>query len=110
MPLDAHKALYGSGYSRKPYKDKERPAPIAVLAQRNKRYGRVAAGYMPVDGGMVPLAQLLLPRRPCRQGMVYGGRYVARQHTEEIQYDACRGPAIARPATPHEEDGAHDKT
>ena len=64
---------------------------------------------MPVDGGMIPLAQPLLPWRPRRKCMIDGGCYVARQHAEEIQNDACRSPAVACPAAPHKEDGAYKK-
>lgn len=103
MALQTHEALHGSGYCRHPDEDEERPAPIAILAQRHKRDGRIRSSYVPIYGGVVPLAQPLLPGRPCRKGVINGRSDVARQHSEEIKDDACRRPTVASPATPYEE-------
>ena len=44
-----------------PYKAKQSPAPIALMAPGDERDGRIGTGDMPVDGRMIPLAQPLLP-------------------------------------------------
>jgi branched-chain amino acid transport system permease protein len=60
----------GSGNGASPDKDKKAPSPISLVSHRNERDWRVRAGNMPVDGGMVPFAQSLLPFAPGRNGMV----------------------------------------
>lgn len=110
MALESHKALHGSGYCRHPDEDEEHPAPIAILAQRHKRDRRIRSGYVPIYGGVVPLAQPLLPGRPCRKGVIDSRSDVARQHSEEIKDDACRRPAVPSPTAPYEERRADNES
>ena len=49
---------------------------------------------MPVDGGVVPFAQTLLPHAARTQGMIDGGGDVGTEHAEEIQRHSCRGPRV----------------
>ena len=42
-----------------PHEDEEAPAPQPLLAQGDERDGGVGAGDVPVDGGVVPLAEHL---------------------------------------------------
>ncbi len=100
----------GAGYGCRPYEDEHRPAPRPLLAHGNEGDGRVASGYVPVDGGVVPLAEPLFPRVTCREGVVDGGGDVAHEHAEEIEDDACCGPSVFGTGTPHQEDDADDDT
>ena len=68
--LESGKTHDGSGNGASPDKDKKTPSPISLVAHRNERNWRVRTGNMPVDGGMVPFAQPLLPFAPGRNGMV----------------------------------------
>ena len=76
VPLERDKTFDGARYGCRPYKDEQRPSPVAVVAHGDERDGRVAARYVPVDGGVVPFAQPLFPWRPCTQGVIYGAGYV----------------------------------
>ena len=68
--LESGKTHDGSGNGASPDKDKKTPSPISLVSHRNERDWRVRTGNMPVDGGMVPFAQSLLPFAPGRNGMV----------------------------------------
>ena len=93
---------------------------VAVVAQTDKGGdgagngcrpdGRVASGDVPIDGGVVPLAEPLFPRVTCREGVVDGGGDVAHEHAEEIEDDASCGPSVFGTGTPHQEDDADDDT
>ena len=56
-----------------PNEDEETPSPIALVSQCYQGNRGVRTCNMPVDGGMVPLAQSLLPFAPGGEGMVGGG-------------------------------------
>lgn len=47
---------------RSPDKDEQRPSPIAFMAQADESDGRIGTCDMPVDGGVVPLAEAFFPR------------------------------------------------
>ena len=68
--LESGKTHDGSGNGASPDKDKEAPSPISLVSHRNERDWRVRTGNMPVDGGMIPFTQSLLPFAPGRNGMV----------------------------------------
>ncbi len=74
QPPEAHD---GASQCACPYKDEEAPAPHPLLSQGYERQRRVAAGYVPVDGGMVELSEFLfcLPE-VFGHGMIYGGCYI----------------------------------
>ena len=65
---------------------------------------------MPVDGGMVPFAQSLLPLAPSRDSVVNGGGYVRHQHAKEVEDDAGSSPSIMFGEAPIQEDDAEDDT
>lgn len=109
MSLQRREALYGARNGGSPDEGEERPTPVAVLAQGYERDGRIGACYVPVDSGMVPLAQTLFPGRPCRESVIDGGGDVAREHTEEVEYHAGCSPAVTRPAAPHEQRRTYDQ-
>lgn len=95
----------------RPHEDEQAPSPTAI-AQRNERDGRIGAGDVPVDSGMVPLAQARFPLRFGSQRMVSGGGDVGAKHAEEIEAHAERRPAVMLAEAPCEEycaeDNAHD--
>ena len=64
-----HRACNGTS----PDKDEETPSPITLVAKGDEGDRRVGTSDVPVDGGVVPLAQSLLPLAPCREGVVGGG-------------------------------------
>ena len=68
--LESGKTHDGSGNGASPDKDKEAPSPVALVAQRNQGDRGVGTRNVPVDGGVVPFAQSLLPFAPGRNGMV----------------------------------------
>jgi len=82
------------------------------MPEGDERDGGIRARYVPVDGGMVPLAEAYLPLRVGTQGMVCGGRYVGTEHAEKVKAHAQCGPSVMFPETPyqenHAEDNAHD--
>ena len=63
MFLQSGKTHNGACNGTQPDEREQRPAPIALRAQRHQRQRGVRAGYVPVDGRMVPMAQALLPFR-----------------------------------------------
>lgn len=65
---------------------------------------------MPVDGGMIPLPQPLLPYGPCRKRVVDRRGDIAREHAEEIEDDASRSPSVMVTEAPDKEDGTEDYT
>ena len=62
---------------------------------------------MPVDGGMVPSAQPLFPYRLGAEGVVDGGCRIGAEHAKEVEYHACRGPAVVGLGAPYQKDGAY---
>lgn len=64
--FESGKAHHRASDGASPDKDKETPAPIALVSQGYQGDRRVGAGDMPVDGGMVPFPQSLLPLAPSR--------------------------------------------
>ena len=65
---------------------------------------------MPVDGGVVPSAQTLLPLRVVAYGVVDGRCDVGAEHSEEVEDDAPTCPVVVALETPDEEDDAEDDT
>ena len=61
MFLQSHETDDGASHGAQPYKSEEPPSPITLFAKGYKWEGRIAAGYMPVDGSVVPAAQPLSP-------------------------------------------------
>ena len=108
MVLEFGKAHHRACYGACPDEDKEAPAPIALFAHRNQGDRRVRTGNVPVDGGMIPFAQPLLPFAPGRDGVVGGRCDVRHQHTEQVEDDACRGPSVVHGKAPIKEDGSYD--
>jgi len=80
--LEPGKTHDGSGDGARPDKDEEAPSPVALVAQRNQGDRGVGTRNVPVDGGVVPLSQSLLPLAPCRDGVINRGCDVRHQHTE----------------------------
>ena len=101
---------YRSQDSAEPDKTEQCPAPVALVAQGYERYRRIRACDMPVDSGMIPFPQTLLPRRPCRQGMIERGSNIGAEHPHEIEDDTGRCPTIAMRETKIEEDGTEGDT
>ena len=54
--LEVDETHDGAGYGAEPYETEQPPAPQACIAHGNEGDGAVAAGYVPVDGGMVEAA------------------------------------------------------
>ena len=108
--LQADEADDGTGQCTRPHEEEQRPAPVALFTQGGERQWRVAAGDVPVDGGMVPTAQALLPLGVVTDGVVDGGGGVARQHAEKIEDNAYACPVVIALEAPHEEDDADDDT
>ena len=79
-------------YCTQPYEDEKTPAPIALLAQGHEGERGVRAGYMPIDSGMVPLAQTFLPLAATRGGMIGCGGGIRTEHAEEIEYHSGTRP------------------
>lgn len=75
----------GACQRARPYKHKQAPAPQAFMPQGDERERRVAAGYVPVDGGMVELSEpFLCAAVAFGHGVIYGRRYVRREHACQI--------------------------
>ena len=107
MLLELPEADDGARYGTEPYKREEAPAPVALCAQGDEGERRVGACYVPVDGGMVPVPQPLLPFGAWsqqallpgvalveRQGVVYGRGDIGSEHAEEVEADAQTCPGI----------------
>ena len=78
----------------KPHKAEESPSPIALFAQGYQCDGGVASRNVPIDGGVVPFAELFFPFALGRAGMVYGRSYVRTQHTEQVEPHAPLHPQV----------------
>ena len=65
---------------------------------------------MPVDGGVVPLAEPLLPLGMVANGVVKGGGDVAAEHAEEVEDDPYPRPVVVGLETPNQEDDAEHDT
>ena len=77
-----NKAHDRSDQGAKPDKDEQTPTPIPLIAQHDERDGRIAAGNMPVDGGVIPPSQPLFPLAPGRKSMVGRRGDVRHEHAE----------------------------
>ena len=110
MLLQPDEADDGSRDGTHPYEAEQRPAPIALGAQRHQRQWRVRARYVPVDGGMVPLAQPLLPLRPAGQRVVYRRGHIRAQHAEQIETHAQSCPGVMALESHHDEYHPEDDT
>ena len=106
--LQADEADDGACQCTCPHEEEQRPAPVTLFAQGGECQRRVAAGDVPVDGSMVPFAKSLFPLGMMAGGVVDGGSGIARQHAEEVEDDACAGPAVVALKAPDEEDDADD--
>ena len=65
---------------------------------------------MPVDGGVVPTAEALLPLGVVLDGVVEGGGDVGSEHTEEVENDPYASPVVVGLEAPDEENDADDDT
>ena len=110
MVLELGKAHHCSGNGACPDEDKETPSPIALFAHRNQGDRGIRAGNVPVDGGMIPFAQPLLPFAPGRDGVVGGRGDVRHQHAKQVEDDARRGPSVMHGEAPIQEDAADNNT
>ena len=104
--LQTDKTHDGSGYRTGPDKDKETPAPVALLAQRYQCQWRVASRDMPINSRMIPLAQTFLPLRMMLHRVVERGGRIRAQHAEEIEDHTPPCPVVIALETPDEEDDA----
>ena len=84
MFLETDKTGDGARNGACPYKDKESPTPKAVIAHRHKSDRGVGAGYMPVDGGMVPSTHPLFPFAALWKGMVDRRSYIRAYHAHQV--------------------------
>ena len=98
----------GAGDGCSPDKREQAPSPVALFAQGNERDGRIRTRNVPVDGGMVPLAQPLFPHASCLDGMIDGGGEIRHEHAEEIENDAGGRPSVARAEAPYQKNHAED--
>lgn len=107
--LQTDEADDGAHNGTRPHQAEEQPAPRAVLAKGDERHGRVAAGYMPVDGSMIEAPQTFLGLgESWRHGMIDGRGDIGRKHAEEIEPHAGMHPAAAAPdAQQHKDDAKH---
>ena len=110
MVLELGKAHHCSGNGACPDEDKETPSPIALFAHCNQGDRGIRTGNMPVDGGMIPFAQSLLPFAPGRDGVVGGRGDVRHQHAKQVEDDARRGPSVMHGEAPIQEDTADNNT
>ena len=108
--LEADEADDGASNSTEPDEAEEAPAPIALLAEGDEGERRVGASDVPVDGGVVPTAEPLLPLGVVADGVIEGGGDVAGEHAEEVEDDAYAGPVVVGLEAPDEEDDADDDT
>ena len=106
MFLQTDETHNGSGYCTGPDKDKETPAPVALLAQRDQCQWRVASRDMPINSRMIPPAQALLPFRVVLHRVVECRGRIRTQHTEEIEDHTPPCPVVIALETPDEEDDA----
>ena len=105
--LEVDEADYGACYGAEPNETEEAPSPPACVAHGNKGDGAVAAGYVPIDGGVVEAAQHFAGRPVLGQGVVDGGGYVGAEHAGKVEGDGRGGPAVVGTVAPHEEAYAH---
>ena len=110
MVLEVGEAHYCASDGASPDEDEEAPSPVTLVSQGYQRDRGVRTSDVPVDSGMVPFAESLLPLAPCRESMIGGGGDVGHQHAEEIEDDSCRRPSVVLREAPVEEDDAKDDT
>ena len=110
MLLQMNKTGNGASNGTRPYKGKKTPSPITLTAKRHERQRRIRTRNMPIDGGMIPLAQTLLPFRVMTYGMIDGRGRITAQHTKQIEYHPYPRPVIVALETPHQENDADDDT
>jgi hypothetical protein len=100
--LDVDETADGAGDGARPDEDEECPAPVALGAHGDEGDGRIGTGDVPIDGGMVPLAQPLLPDGTGGEGVINGGGDVRHQHPHEVEYHTCRGPTVFGTRAPYQ--------
>lgn len=107
--LESDEADDGARYGTRPHQAEEQPPPRAVLAKGDERHGRVAAGYMPVDGSMIEAPQTFLGLgESWRQSMIGGRGDIGRKHAEKVEPHAGVHPsAAALDAQQHKDDAKH---
>ena len=108
MVLELGKAHHRACYGACPDEDKETPSPIILFAHCNQGDRGIRTGNVPVDGGMIPFAQPLLPFAPGRDGVVGGRGDIRHQHAKQVEDDARRGPSVVYGKAPIKEDGSYD--
>ena len=107
--LEPRKAHHRAHDGARPDEGEEGPAPPSLLAQGNERDGGIGTGNVPVDGGMVELAQHFLELPLRGQGVIDGGGNVGGEHAEKVEPDGELRPAVALAIDPIEEHRTHDK-
>ena len=85
-----HRTRYGTSSDI----DEEAPSPVALFAHGYQCDRRVGTSDVPVDGGMIPFAQSLLPLAPGGEGMVSGGSDIRHEYAGKIEDDARCPPFI----------------
>lgn len=100
----------GASDGGKPHEAEQTPAPPTGIAHGDERDGRVRAGDVPVNGGMVETAPNLARRPRSRNGVIDGRADVTAYHANEIEDDGRAGPTVVGAEAPDEEDSAHDDT
>ena len=108
MLLEFAKTHDGAHNGAQPHEGEQGPTPIAHLTQGNERDGAVGTRNVPIDGGMVPLAQHFLGSPPFGQGVIDGGGDIRREHAKEVEPHAKLRPAVALLIYPIEERRAHN--
>ena len=107
MLLELAETDAGPDNGAKPYKTEESPSPIPLFAQGHQCDGGVASCNVPIDGRMVPLAELFLPLAFGRAGMIDGRGDVRTQHAEQVEPYAQLHPQVFVAVAIDEQQGAY---
>ena len=106
--FQTYEAHGGAGDGGKPHEAEQYPSPHTVVAHGDEGDGGVAAGNVPVDGGVVETAQHFLGLQTTGQGVVDGGGDVGGEHAEEVEDDTGARPSVAGTEAPYQKDDADD--
>ena len=104
MLLQMDKTDNGANDGAGPHKSEEHPAPIAVVAHGYQGDGRVGAGDMPIDGGVVPFAQVVLPFAFLVETMIDGRGQITACHPNEVEAHTNTGPHAVHIAQTYHDD------
>ena len=80
--LEVDETHHRSHQGTQPDEHEQAPTPITLFTQCDERDGRIAAGDVPIYGGMVPPSQPLFPLAPGRKSMVGRRGDVRHEHAE----------------------------